>query len=837
MNFAKYTIKKTNEVLKGLRTSEQGLSTGEAEKRLEKYGFNEIKSKETTLFHVLLRQFKSPFFYLLFIASIIAFAMGEAISAIAILFFVAINVVLGFFQEARAEKTIAALKKYLPSNTRVMRDNKEKMIDKKFLVPGDIVLIESGNVVPVDLRILRTEDFMVDESILTGESVPVSKISKPLSSETNEIFEAANVLFAGTSVVSGKAEGVVIGVAKNTALGEIAKLVSEISRESAYEKDLLKLSKSIMRAVLITIIAIFLLNLLIKGKAMVFDFLIFSIALIVSIIPEALPLVVISALSSGALKLAKEKVVVKRLSALEDLGNIEILCTDKTGTLTEGRMKLEGIFSEDHDKCLLFGLLSSAYVDENVESSLNPFDTVLYDELDGRARYVLRSYKSIDEIPFDSFRMRNSMLLKTPEGNKVLIVKGAAEHILERCSSTEGAKSKEQFKTEMETEGEKGRRVLAIAYKNFEGEKFTEQDERDLTFLGYYSFKDPLKKTAEEAIILARKLGTKIKILTGDSPEVAGAVAKEIGLIKNPKEVILGEKIDSLSRNELANVVEKYSVFARVSPTTKYNIIKKLQEKHEVGFLGEGINDTPSLKLAHLAIVVDSAADVSREVADIVLLRRDLKVIVDGIKEGRNIFSNINKYIKCTLASNFGNSYSLAIISLFINYLPLLPIQILLVNFLSDFPLIAVASDKVDVEELRKPKLYQLNKVFLLIILLAFISTVFDFLFFYIFHKVPPDDLRTMWYIESIVTEILLIFSIRSRHFFARAKAPSVILLLTSVITIGITLFLPFTDFGHKVFHFINPSANYLLIVAGLLIGYIILSEVVKLIYFRYKKI
>ena len=820
----------------GLKTSEQGLSLKETEIRLKKYGLNEIEAKKTTLFSVFLRQFKSPFFYLLFIAAVVAFAMAETLNGVAILIFVTINIVLGFIQEARAEKAITALKKYLPSNTRVLRDGKDKVIDKKFLVPGDIVMVEAGNIVPADLRVLKTEDFMVDESVLSGESVPVFKNSDSLLSETKEIFEASNILFAGTSVVSGEAEAVVINTGKNTVFGEIAKLASGISRESTYEKGLLKLSKFILKTVVATIIIVFTANLIIKGGTNVLEFLIFSIALVVSIIPETLPLVTTFALSSGALKLAREKVVVKRLSALEDLGNIEILCTDKTGTLTEGKMKLEGIFSEDHDKCLLFGLLSSAYVDEEIESSLNPFDSVLYEELDGKARYVLKSYKAIDKIPFDSFRMRNSMLLQTPEGNKVLIVKGAPEYVLNICSSIEGVKNKEQIKAEIELEGKQGRRVLAIAYKNFEKEKFAEEDEKGLIFLGYYTFKDPLKKTTREAFVLAKKLGIRFKILTGDSIEVAGAVAKELNLIKRPEDVILGKEIDLLSEDKLSEIVEKYSVFARVSPIVKYKIIKKLQEKYEVGFLGEGINDTPSLKLAHLAIVVDSAADVSREVADIVLLEKDLKVIISGIMQGRNIFSNINKYIKCTLASNFGNFYSIAAISLFINYLPMLPIQILLVNFLSDFPLIAVASDKIDIEELKKPKLYQINKVFLLIILLALASTIFDLTFFAIFHKTAPANLRTLWFIESVITEILLIFSIRSRHFFARAKFPSVLLLVASVIAIGITIFLPFTDFGHRIFDFIHPSINHLLIVMGLLISYLVVSEIVKLIYFRYKK-
>ena len=825
MNFSKYTIKKDKEIFRELKTSEKGLSVREAENRLKTFGLNEIKAKEATLFNIFWRQFKSPFFYLLFIASIIAFLAREEVNAIAILGFVAIDVILGFIQEARAERAIALLKKYLPAQTKVSRNGKEKLIDKRFLVPGDIVLVEIGNIIPADVRILKEENFLVDESILTGESAPVPKKPQSLSKEAQEIFQAENIIFAGSSVVSGKAKGVVIGTAKNTVLGEIAKLVSGITRESVYEKDLLRLSKVILRIVIITIVLVFLANFIIRGTTNSWEFLIFCIALIVSIIPEALPLVVTFALSNGALKLAREKVVVKRLSALEDLGDIEILCVDKTGTLTENKIELEKISSEDKGKCLFYGLLSS--------SSSGPFDSALFKQLDGGKRRALNNFETIAEIPFDPFRLRNSVLLKESENKKILITKGAPESMLKVCSEIEGKKSKKEIQKEIEAEGKKGKRILVIAYKYFDKEDFTEKDEKDLTFLGYFSFRDPLKKTARDSISLAKKLGLKIKVLTGDSKEVAGAVAKEIDLIDDPRKVILGEKLDSLSGKEFEKACQEFTVFARVSPTTKYKIIKKLQEKYEVGFLGEGINDTPSLKLAHLAIAVDSAADVSREVSDIILLEKDLKVIVEGIKQGRNIFSNTNKYIKCTLASNFGNFYSIALISLFISFLPMLPVQILLVNFLSDFPLVAVASDKIDVEELRKPKLYQLNKLFSLIIFLALVSSIFDLIFFAIFHKVQPGQLQTLWFIESILTEILLIFSIRSSHFFARARTPSIPLICISVFTILFTIFLPFTLFGQNIFHLVSLPLNFVLIIIFLVIAYFILSELVKLIYFR----
>ncbi|MFN3301722.1 MAG: magnesium-translocating P-type ATPase [Patescibacteria group bacterium] len=833
MKFSTAAIKNIEEILKELKTSERGLSEEEATKRLKIYGLNEIKAKEVELIDILFRQFKSPFFYLLFIASSIAFLIGEKIDGLLILIFLLLSVILGFFQEAKAEKAVSLLKKYLSVKTRVLRDGVIKTIDKKFLVPGDIVLLEAGSIVPADLRILKVKDFLIDESILTGESVPVSKIPQHFEKEPKEIFEAKNIAFSGTSVISGGAKGVVIGTGKETVFGEITKLVSGITRESVYEKDLLKFSKIILRIVVITITLVFLANLIIKGITDFFVFLIFSIALIVGIIPEPLPVVVSFSFSRGALRLAKEKVVVKRLSAVEDLGNIEVLCADKTGTLTENKLKLENIYSKDKTKCLLYGLFSSPYVNKEIPSSLSPFDLALFEKASLEIREELGKIKVISEIPFDPFRSRNSILLER-NGKRILIVRGAAEIILKLSSRFEGDFKVEEIKKGIEEEGKKGRRVLAVGYKEFEKDNFSENDERDLIFLGYFSFLDPLKKTAKESIQLARKLGLQIKIITGDSKEVAGAVAKEVGLIKDPQKVILGETLNSLSEEEFEKACDEFVVFARISPQTKYKIVKTLSKKYEVGFLGEGINDAPALKAAHLALAVDNATDVAREVSDIILLKEDLKVIINGIKEGRNIFSNINKYIKRTISSNFGNFYSIAIISLAIPFLPILPTQILLVNLLSDFPLIAIASDSVDVEELKKPKYYQLNRMILLIFLLAIVSSIFDLIFFGLFKKVSPSLFQTLWFIMSILTEIFLIFSIRTSRFFLKARFPGFPLFIISLLTFFITIFLPFTNFGKTAFHFVAPPIFPLLIVLSLVFIYFIISEIVKLIYFRY---
>lgn len=858
MNFSQYANKNIKEVFDNLNTQENGLSEKEAEVRLKTFGFNEIKSKKVGLFDIFKRQFKSPFFYLLFIASVIAFLINEKIDGFLILLFVLINVFLSFFQEFRAEKAALLLKKYIPSKARVLREGIEKTIDKKFLAPGDIVLLEAGNIVPADLRIIKTENFLVDESILTGESFPVSKISQQLSEKINSsikttkldaealyqnkisgagnIFEAKNIVFSGTSIISGAAEGIVIGTAKNTVFNEIAKLVLGINRESTYEKSLLKFSSLILKIVVSTIIFVFLANLIIKGTENFSIFLIFCIALIVSIIPEALPVVITFALSNGALKLARKKVIVKRLSAVEDLGNIEILCTDKTGTLTENKLQVENIYAQNKKKCLLYGLLLSSYLKEEIESSLNPFDSALFEKATKEIRESLKNFRTISDIPFDSNRLRNSAIIENQNGKMILIVKGAPEIILKLSSKFENGSQKEEVEKQIEKEGKEGKRILAVAFKEFDKKYFSKKDEKDFTFLGYFSFKDPLKETSKESIEMAKKLGIKIKMITGDSKEVAGHIAKEIDLINDPKKVILGEQLNSLSENDFEKTCQEFSVFARISPETKLKIIQELQKKFEVGFLGEGINDTPALKIANVGIVVHGAADVSREVADVILVEKNLKVIIDGIKNGRKIFSNINKYIKCILISNFGNFYSIAIISLFIKFLPMLPIQILLGNLLSDFPLIAIATDHVETKELKKPKLYQLSQVIWLIVFLALISTIFDFIFFAVFYKIEPGIIQTLWFIESILTEIFLIFLIRTRHFFLKTKRPSFSLMFFTFLDAILIIILPFTNFGREFFHFVSPPISSLLIVFFLVFSYFIISEIVKLIYFRRKK-
>ena len=844
MSVFDFTSKEKEELFHIFNSRETGLTKDEASALQKTFGLNEVKTKEVSFANILFRQFKSAFFYLLFIAGIIAFALGQNIEGLLILIFASINVSFGFWQEYRAQKTTNALRQYLARQAKVIRNKKEQIIDSRFLVPGDIVILEAGDVVASDLRLLESSDLAINESVLTGESQPVNKTSDKILN-IKAIFEAKNIAFSGTAVVSGKGRGIVINTGKNTEFGKVAKLTASIIRPSIYEKELTDFSKIIFKTVFITFLVIFALNLILKRQPNLSYFIIFCLALIVGIVPEALPVVVSSSLSRGALKLLRKKVVVKRLSSIEDLGDMEILCTDKTGTLTENKLKVETVISNDKDKCLLYALLASSFLKKEILS--NPFDIAISEVI--KDKNSAKNFKLIEEAPFDFKRLRNIVLLKNTEGKEILISRGAAEAILGISSEFDFEQSK-KIGEEIKNREKQGERILAVAFKEISpGENFKEADfERNekkgsserseegsynnLRFLGYISFSDPLKETAHLAVKLAKKLKVKIKIITGDSKEVAGKIALDVGLIDDATKVILGTELEDLNEEELFKKCEEFFVFARIAPETKLKIIKALQKKYEVGFLGEGINDAPALKVANVGIAVKEATDVSRDAADILLLDSDLKVIIEGIREGRIIFANINKYIKCTLSANFGNFYSIAIMSLILPFLPMLPPQILLENILSDAPLIAISNDSVDIQELRRPKVYALSKTFPHIFILAIISSAFDFIFLAIFHKQPQALIQTLWFTLSLITEIILIFSIRTRHVFWKTAKPGKILVISSISIVIFTLLLPFLRFGRTLFSFSPPQVSSLLIICLLGLAYLIANELAKKLYF-----
>jgi len=832
-----YSVKSNSEIIKEFGTSaKRGLDLKSVATNRAKFGLNSLAIKELNAWRIFFRQFRSAFIYLLLGAMVITIFLGENINTFMIFIFLAVNTGLGFFQEYHSEKTVKLLNKYTLPRAKVLRGGKIEEIISKKLVPGDIIILKTGDKIPADIRLIEQNNLIVDETILTGESITVYKSAEILEHHPTAYHEALNLGFSGTDVLRGEAKGLVLAIGRNTAFGRIASLTVESQKISDFEKGISNFSKFIIKLVGLTLLIVFLANIFIKqGNIDILKLIVFSVALTVSVIPEALPLVTTFSLARGARRLAENKVIVKRLSAIEDLGAIEILCSDKTGTLTENKLTVANIHSDNPSQTLFLANLASAF---ELKKRIEPFDIALEQELTAKQKQQIKKAVKIAEEPFDPKTKRNIILAKINRKN-LLIVRGAPEAVIELCTKFDN-KSRKNINDWVLREGEQGHRVLAIAYKEEKGVdkkdnilKMLSSD--NFTFAGAISFVDPIKPSSLETVNKARELGVRIMIITGDSLEVAGAVGRKIGLIDSPDKVISGEKWEKMTANHRQRCLDGCSVFARVSPEQKFKIIQSLRTKYMVGFLGEGINDAPALKIAGVSLVVDSAADIAREAADIVLLKKNLEVILNGIKEGRQVFANTTKYIQSTLASNFGNFFAVATASLLIDFLPMLPIQILLLNLLSDTPMISVSTDNVDQDELVSPKKYEVKDIIILAIILGLVSTVFDFIFFGIFVRMSPGVLQTNWFIGSILTELSLIFSIRTKSVFIKGSKPSKSLIWLSVIVFIATIGLPFTNFGQSIFKFIPPTRPHLFIIFSLVVIYFACSEIVKLFYYKNK--
>lgn len=838
-----YSEKSIDEALKDLGANASGLSGKEAQVRLFQGGPNEIKSKKLSALNVFLRQFKNPFIYILIGASLISLFLKEFIDTLMIFLFLAINGFLGFYQEFKSEKLIEKLKLLVKAKASVYRDGKIEVVDKSKIVKGDIVLMEKGDIVPADIRIIKSHNFGVNESVLTGESKSVTKNSEILS-DVRELFKATNIAFMGSQVIAGSAEGVVVAVGKETQIGKISQLTSQIERRSGFEEMVLNFSKFVLNLVLATLAILFVVNLILKGMDInISQTLLFTLALAISVVPEALPVITTITLSRGALKLAKEHVVVKRLSSLEDLGNIEVLCSDKTGTITKNELEMKDCLSFDEDLCFDFGaILPSGYDKKILEE--NEFESAIWEKIREEAKGRIQKYKILWHEHFDpATRISGIAFNDVYKNENYLVIKGAPEEVFLKSKfifkdgKEESFKAHENnFRDKFEEFGRSGFRVLAVAVKkvSHKDDYSADINEGGFIFAGLFSFHDPLKATAKEAIALAKKLNVEVKIITGDSWEVAEYIGREAGILDTGERGVSGGQLEVMEAEDFTRAVLGFRVFARISPEQKYKIIQEIQKHKPVGFLGEGINDAPALKLANVAIVVDSGADVAKEAADVILLHKDLKAIIDGISEGRRIYMNIIKYIKYTLTGNFGNFYAIAGVSLITPYLPMLPSQILLTNLLSDLPLMAVASDNVDQSELKKPSHYNIRDVALVSIILGLVSSLADFAFFGMFFKYGEQNVQTMWFIQSILAEILLIFSIRTRFSIFKAKPPSRLLVVSCIVAVALTIALPFTSLGQRLFHFTMPTANFMISVVILLAVYFVLTEAVKVWYYKY---
>lgn len=806
---------------------------------------------------VLFRQFKNPIFAILIACAVVAGVFAELKQAIIILSMIALSVVLGFYNEYKAEKTVENLKKNVSIKAVVARDGKSFQIDSELLVPGDLVSVYVGDIIPADIRIVKSKDLQTDEATFTGESFPAEKISDRLTLQNPTPQQLTNHLFMGTVVVHGSGQGVVLSTGKNTELGAISKSLARSHPETEFQRGIKKYGTMLLTLTFALAIGIFSLNAAI-GHPLV-DSLLFSLAVAVGLVPELMPAIVTISLARGAGRMAKVQVVVKRLVSIEDFGNMDVLCTDKTGTLTDGKIVLhdcQSLGEETDHRLLTYSLLcNSAVVGETIVG--NPMDTAIWEYAIGNnTQEIIEPYTKIDEIPFDYQRRIMSTVVKKDDTH-ILISKGAPESIFAKCEQAEIGGRTESINAVQEAINSKflnlsqlGYRILAVAYRRTEARaSYTVEDEKNLTLLGFLIFTDPPKHDAHQAVTRLKEMGVDIKILTGDNELVARTICEEL---KIPvKKVVNGSDLMQMSLTEIKTVAEETTIFARITPEQKLDIIKALKANgHVVGFMGDGVNDAPALYEADVGISVDTAVDVAKEAADIVLLKKDLLVLASGIVEGRKIFGNTIKYILMGTSSNFGNMFSAAAASVFLPFLPMLPMQILFMNLLYDVANMTLPTDNVDEEYIKKPKRWDIGFVRKYTLFFGPFSSLYDFLTYGIMLFIfiapmhlnlavpgPERDIaaslfQSGWFVESFWTEVLVIFVIRTRRIPFLTSRPGKWLTLLSLSCVAFGTILPFTLLG-DILGFTALPPNYWLLLILMVATYLFLVDAGKVFFYK----
>ncbi len=831
-----YVTSPVDQLIHKLNTSLNGLSDAEAEDRLQEYGYNEpAKRKERHAFIQLISKFTNPLVVvLIIIATLSLYLGGSYISAALIYSMAAISVILSFAQEYRAGKEAERLRAMVRTTATVYRDGIKKEIDLRNLVPGDIVYLSAGDIVPADLRVVSNKDLFINQASLTGESFPVEKIAGSISPTNYSVSELNNILFMGSSVSSGTGLGLVIYTGIRTQFGELSRRLAERGAPSSFDIGINRFTWLMIRFMLIMVGVIFAINVLAKGN--IPEAFMFSLAVAVGLTPEMLPMLVAINLSRGSISMSKKDVIVKRLNSIQNFGAMDILCTDKTGTITLGEVVLEqhcDVLGRDDEEVLRYAYINSYY-----QTGLkNLLDRAVLKHED----ILMESFRKIDEIPFDFARKMMSVVVDI-NGKPFIISKGAPEEVLKRCTKYElDGKIMElepqlsDLKLELVRTCGEGFRVLMVAYRELETkESYSKEDERDLILRGYVAFLDPPKKTAKEAIKALRKLGIELKVLTGDNVLVTRKICGDVGL--DVKGIVSGDSVDQLDDASLARVSEKTTVFALLTPLQKERIIRILQHNgHTVGFLGDGINDAPSLKAADVGISVDNAADIAKETADIILLEKSLMVLEDGVIEGRKTFGNIIKYVKMGASSNFGNMLSMTGASIFLPFLPMLPIQILLNNLLYDLSQIAIPTDHVDEDYLADPKPWDIDFIKKFMIVFGPVSSIFDFITYgvllFLFHA-SPSFFHTGWFLESLATQTLVIHVIRTSKMPFLESWPSKLLALASIFIIIVGFSIALSPVG-VWFGFVNVPNAYFGALLVIVSAYLVLAQVVKRLFVK----
>jgi Mg2+-importing ATPase len=858
---AEASSKPSEQVFLMLGTTAAGLAESEIAERVQKYGPNEVAyEKKYSWWHRLYTASRNPLVILLTVLAILSFATGDFRAGTVMVLMVVLGLALRFVQETRADNAAAKLKEMISVTATVVRDGQPREIPLRGLVPGDVVKLCAGDMIPGDVRLVAAKDLFVIQATLTGESLPVEKTDAPDTRERVSAIERTNLCFLGTSVESGSATAVIVAIGPQTYFGSVASSLAGQQPETAFERGVKRFTWLMIRFMVVMVPLVFLINGLTKHDWHQAFF--FSLAVAVGLTPEMLPMIVSVCLSKGALAMSKKKVIVKRLNSIQNFGAMDVLCTDKTGTLTMDKVILEiycDVFKKENVE-----VLRDAYLISHFQTGLkNVLDRAVLQHQDLHHELSLDQYTKVDEIPFDFSRRMMSVAVEGPGGERQLLTKGAPEAVFAKCTHFES--EGEIFEMEPILVGnlveqvndlsEDGFRVLAVATKKLEKRHaYSKADESELVLTGYLAFLDPPKDTSIKAIAALRQHGVTIKVLTGDNDLVTRKVCTEVGI--KAEKILLGSQVEPMNEEQLAEAVESTDVFARLSPAHKHRIVKALQKRgHVVGFMGDGINDAPALKAADVGISVDNAVDIAKESADVILLEKNLMVLEEGVLEGRKVFANILKYIRMGASSNFGNMFSVIGASAWLPYVPMAPIQVLTNNLLYDFSQVPIPTDNVGPQAIARPRPWDIGQISKFIVFIGPISSIFDYstyaMMWFVFKcsqltLAPPAELaarfsaaasadqtyaaalfHTGWFVESLMTQTLIIHVIRTNLLpFVRSRA-SWQLTLTTVIIMVVGAYLPYSPLASTL-GFVPLPARYwplLLLTLGLYVG---LTQVVK---------
>jgi len=843
---------KTSETFALLQSNPQGLLEEEAEEQRAKYGPNAIAQDRMRWETQLRRALINPFNILLGILAGVSYSTNDIKGAITLGAMVVISVTLTFIQEFRSSRAAEGLKKMVQTRATVLRrrkeEDKEDLICQKHeipieeIVPGDLIVLSAGDMIPADLRLLTSKDLFVSQSAMTGESIPVEKTNIEESAATKEVLELKNVCFMGTNVVSGTATGLAMRTGGETFLGSIASSVVGARVQTSFDKGVNRFAWLMIRFMLVMVPFVFIVNGVTKGDWM--EAFLFAVAVAVGLVPEMLPMIVTVNLAKGAMSMSRKRVIVKRLNSIQNFGAMNVLCTDKTGTLTQDKIVLEkylDVSGAPNDRVLKYAYLNSYY--QTGLKNLLDVAVLNHREL-SKELEIDRIYTKLDEIPFDFTRKRMSVVVEKSNKRHILICKGALEEMFKICSHAEVGRQVvpisdlpvAQFQKIAQDLNDDGFRVIAVAYKDVEASRradYSVSDEKDLILLGYIAFLDPPKDSATQAIAKLHMHGVNVKVLTGDNDRVTRKVARDVGL--NADEILLGGQVENMTEAELCKAVEKITVFAKLTPSQKERIVRALNSLgHVVGFLGDGINDAPALRAADVGISVDNAVDIAKESADIILLEKSLLVLEEGVIEGRKVFGNIIKYIKMGASSNFGNMFSMLGASAMLPFLPMQPVQLLTQNLLYDISQTAIPFDDVDPEYLDRPRKWEIGEIGRFMAFFGPISSLFDYVTFsvlwFVFKAQTPameSLFQSGWFVEGLLSQTLIVHMIRTRRIpFIQSRASWPLIFMTATI-MAIGIYVPFSLYGSSI-GLVPLPWEYFPWLIGILVGYCILTQVMK---------